>query len=321
MKHHPNLGRRAILLAAAATPLVRAQAVARVVCGFPAGSSVDLMTRIIAEELARETGRPFVVENRSGAGGAIAARATASAPADGSMFLVAPSTNLVVYPHTVSNPGYDALKDLVPVSYIGSYTLGLGVKNDPALPDLKSFVEAAKKDPKFATYGSPGAGSVPHFYGLKLGQALGLKPVHVPYRGTGPALLDVIGGVLGAVVSPVGTMLEQKKSGNLRLLATSGAQRNLRAPDVPTFAELGYKDLVATGWFGVFAPKGTPAADAERINQLLGRAFMRPDIHARLAAVDLDPQPKTNEVFAAEIASEYRSWEAIVRSSGFRGEG
>lgn len=317
------LNRRAALigLASACSFNALAQSTPKVLCGFPAGGPVDLLSRLVAEELSKDSGKNFVVENRTGAGGAIAMRSFATTPADGSTFLVAPSSNVVVYPHTVAKPGYDALSDLVPVAYIGGYSIGFGVKADARMTDLAAYIELAKKDGKLSTFGSPGAGSLPHFYGLKVAEATGLNLVFVPYRGAGQAMLDAMGGVLGAVVTPVGQMLEQKNAGNIRILASSAKQRGTRAADVPTFAELGYPDLSVTGWYGLFAPKGTPAAEVQRVNQMLTRAFVRPEIRTRLAAVDVDPSTVTPAAFGTEIAAEFRYWEKVVRASGFKGEG
>ncbi|MBN9429152.1 MAG: hypothetical protein J0H09_21850 [Burkholderiales bacterium] len=323
MIHRRLMARRALLCLglASALPSARAQSHGKILCGFPAGSgTLDLLSRVLAEELGKETGRTFVVENKTGAGGTLAVKALMTSPPDGSTLLFAPGTTLTIYPHTVADAGYDPLKDLVPIACIGEYTMGIAVKNDQQVRDLGALVSGIKQDPRRAVYGSPGAGSLPHFFGMKIGEAVGVQFTHVPYRGSGPAVMDVVGGVLASVVAPVGAILQHKQSGALKILASSGERRGARTADIPTFAELGYPNLTSTGWFGAFAPPGTPDAECERLNQTIARIFQRPEVQTRLAAADVDPKPMTRAALRELVATEYRGWKKIVQDSGFRAD-
>lgn len=294
-----------------------AQQPARLVTGFPPGGSIDALARIYVDELSRELGKTFIVDPKPGAGGLLAVQNLLSSPADGLTVLLAPDTNLIAYPHTVKKPPYDAQKDMIPVGFAGTYEMAFATKTDPAVPDLKAWLARAKADPKKAAFSSPGGGSLPHFFGLQLAQAAGVELLHVPYKGTGPALTDTIGGNIAAVVSPTTTMLNFSRSGALRILATSGARRSPRTPDVPTFRELGFPQMDFNGWFGFFVHAGTPAAEVNRIHEAINRIVRKAEVQQRLAAIDTDVRETSIADFATMIRSDGERWKSIIKASGF----
>lgn len=294
-----------------------AQQTARLVTGFPPGGSIDALARVYVDELSKELGKTFIVDSKPGAGGLLAVQNLLSSPADGNTVLLSPDTNIVAYPHTVKKAPYDALKDLIPVGFAGTYEMAFATKTDPAIPNLKAWLARAKADATKAAFSSPGGGSLPHFFGLQLAQAAGVDLLHVPYKGTGPALTDTMGGTIAAVVSPTATMLNFSRSGALRILATSGAKRGSRTPDVPTFRELGYPQMDFTGWFGFFVPAATPAAEVTRINEAIKRIVRKPEVLQRLAAIDTDVREISIPEFSSMIRSDSERWKTIIKASGF----
>jgi tripartite-type tricarboxylate transporter receptor subunit TctC len=306
-----------LALAWAACTLAHAQPTARVITGYPPGGAIDQLARIFAEEFGRELGKTFIVETHSGAGGQIAAETLKAAAPDGNTVLLAASSNIVIYPHTVRKPTYEPMKDFVAIAVAGDYDTGLAVSLNPQARDFKAFIALAKSDPLMSTYATPGSGSLPHFYGLLLAQATGIDFKQIPYRGTGPAINDVTAGHVGSVISPVGTLIPIAKAGMIRLVATTGARRNRQMPDVPTFAELGYPQLAASAWFGLFAPAGTPPQVVARLNEIAVKAVQRAAVRDKLAALDLEPREVTPAAFADQVRAESERWSKIVKASGF----
>ncbi len=311
----------AIVAAAALCSLPAASQVPmRILSGFPPGGGVDALARLYAEKFSEALGRPVVVDTRIGAAGQISAQALKASAPDGNTLMVAPDSMMTLYPHTVSKRAYDTLADFIPVAYLGGYASALAV--GPAVParDLNEYLAWAKGSSKNTSYGTAGAGTAQHFLGLIIGQASGLTMVHVPYKGVGPALNDAIGGQIPAVILPLGTILPQAAAAKLRILAHSGSRRSPSAPDIPTFRELGYPSVEATGWFGLFAPAGTPAEIVNRYNAIVIQAVRTQATRERLRTLDLE----TREISPAEIAAtlkvEYERWGPVVRTSGFRAD-
>ena len=203
----------------------QAQATARILSGFPPGGAVDALARVVSEKMSEAIARPVVVETRTGAAGQIAAEALKASPADGNTLMIAPDSMFTVYPHTVKKPVYDTLNDFVAVAHTGSYPIGLAVGAGVPASDLRTFIAWARADASNASYGTAGAGTTLHFLGLMMEQATGIHFAHVPYRGVGPAITDVIAGQVPAVILPLGTLLQQAKAGKARILAHSGSRR------------------------------------------------------------------------------------------------
>ena len=248
----------------------------KVLFGFPAGSSGDTVARRVAEKFlgtayAKNAG---VVENKPGAGGRIALEALKAAPADGSVLAVAQVSAIANYPHIYSKMNYTD-KDFAPVSIgaIMHHGLAVGPMVPASVKTVKDFLAWAKANPKEASYGSPGAGSTPHFLGALLGINSGVELRHVPYRGSIPGVTDVVGGQIAAMVTPHGDFIANYKAGKIRILATSGPKRSMYVPDVPTFAEQGFPELTTEEWFGFYAPAATPKPIIAAANAAINAAL------------------------------------------------
>lgn len=302
-----------------------AQAVqqAKIYYGFPAGSAGDSVARRVAEKLG-ET--PFskinaVVENKPGAGGRIALDTLKTSPADGSVLCLAQASALSTYPHIYTKLSY-GLADFAPVSIGAVMTHGLAV--GPMVPasvkTLKDYVAWAKANPGQASYGSPGAGSTPHFLGALLGLNSGTDLRHIPYRGSLPAINDVVGGQIASSMTPVGDYLPFAKAGKLRVLATSGAQRAAYLPDVPTFIEQGFPEIVADEWFGFFAPAKTPANVVAAASTAIQAALKDKAVADGLLSVGLIAHGSSPEDMKKSLQSEYERWGPLVKKIGFTAE-
>ncbi|MEY4215228.1 MAG: Bug family tripartite tricarboxylate transporter substrate binding protein [Burkholderiaceae bacterium] len=292
--------------------------------GFPPGSSGDIVARRVGEKLAGSafTRNAAVVDNRPGAGGRIALDVLKPAPADGTHLALTPFSMLALFPHVYSKLGYDAFRDFVPVSMAAIIQHGFAV--GPMVPasvrNLKDFAAWAKANPKDANYGSPGAGSTPHFVGALFGIQTGVDMKHVPYKGSVPGVTDVVGGQIAAMVTPHGDFLANTRAGKMRILATSGAQRSPFVPDVPTFAEQGFPDLVVDEWFAFFAPARTPANVVAAANAAINAAVKEKSVIDALANVGLIARGSTAEELGRSQKEQYDKWGPLIKKVGFTAE-
>jgi tripartite-type tricarboxylate transporter receptor subunit TctC len=323
-----RLLKAAALIPAAGAPwtFARAQGTVlestRVVNGFAAGGTADAVSRRIAEKLHPAYAHTAYVENRTGASGQIAIQYVKSQPADGAVILLTPMSMLGIYPHTYKKLSYDPVADLSPVAIGSTFDYGFAV--GPSVPDriktVPEYLVWCKGRPERAAFGSPAAGSSPHFIGILLGRAGGIDMTHVAYRGTQPAVLDMIGGQIPAVCGPVGEFIQHVQAGKCRLLGTSGAQRSRFAPDVPTLVEQGYKDLSFREWYGFFLPAKALPETVLRLNAGIRTALTQRDTIEGLAAVGLEAQSSSPEELAAALKSDTERWRVIVKSVGFSAE-
>lgn len=311
-------------LAAAGLPVsVRAQAGglenARVLVGFPPGGTTDIVSRRLADGLRGGYARQAVVDNRAGAGGRVAIEQLKPAPTDGSTFLMTPASMVVIYPHIYRQLSYDPMADLQPVAPVCTTAFGFGV--GPAVPasvrNIRDFVAWCKANPAQANYGSPAAGSVPHFLGALLERAAGIGLQHVAYRGSQPAVLDMLGGQLPAVSAPVGEFLPHMRTGKVRVLATSGPERSRYFPDVPTFGEQGFREVEAIEWYGVFLPGKASAESVQRLSAALQAVTRTPEYATGIAQMGLEPASATPAAFAQQVRADLERWRPIVRTIGF----
>jgi tripartite-type tricarboxylate transporter receptor subunit TctC len=319
--------RRQFLAGAAALAfgaVARAQADAqretlRIVCGFPAGGTADTVARRAAEGSAPALARTAVVDTRTGAGGQIAAQAVKSAPADGGTLLLTPLGILSTYPHTFAKLPYNSLADFAAVGAGAAfdYAIGVGPQVPASVRTVPELLQWCKASPTNASFGSPATGAAPHFIGSLLGRSAQVPMTHVAYRGTPPAILDMIGGQIPTVIGPVGEFLQYAREGKCRILATCGDRRSRFAPDVATLKEQGYADLVFTEWFGFFAPAGTPAATIERTNAHITRTLAAPAVAANFATLGMDVQASTSAELAARLRRDHEAWGRIVKTVGF----
>lgn len=292
--------------------------------GFPAGSSGDIVARRVGEKLAGSayTRNGAVVENKPGAGGRIALDVLKPAPADGTHLALTPFSMLALFPHVYSKLAYDANKDFLPVSMAAVMQHGLAV--GPMVPanvkSVKDFLAWAKANPKDASYGSPGAGSTPHFIGALMGLSAGVELKHVPYRGSIPGVTDVVGGQIAAMVTPHGDFIANHKAGKMRILATSGSKRSPFVPEVPTFAEQGFPDLVVDEWFSFYAPARTPAPVIAAANAAINAAVKDKAVIDALALVGLIAQGSTPEELGRSQKEQFDKWGPLIRKVGFTAE-
>jgi len=286
--------------------------------GFPAGSSGDIVARRVGEKLAGSayTKNGAVVDNRPGAGGRIALDVLKPAPADGTHLALTPFSMLALFPHVYSKLAYDASKDFVPVSMAAVMQHGLAV--GPMVPasvkNVKDFLAWAKANPKDANYGSPGAGSTPHFIGALMGIQAGVDLKHVPYRGSIPGVTDVVGGQIAAMVTPHGDFIANHKAGKMRILGTSGSKRSPFVPDIPTFAEQGFPELVVDEWFSFSAPKGTPRAVVDRLYAALKTTLDKPAIRAQLQAEGALPVFHGPQAYADLLQADTERWGQLIKA-------
>jgi len=290
----------------------------RIVLGYPAGASSDILTRLLAEEMRKGLGRPVIVENRPGAGGIVGTEAVKGAPKDGNTILLTPTATMAIFPHSYAGSlRYDPFADFAPVAHIASFQLGLGVGEAVPARSLKDYVELVKREPKAGYYASAAAGSIPHFLGVMFGRAAGIEMVHVPYKGTAPALQALTAGEISAISTVVADIATLVKSGKARLLATAGKKRSPDFPDVPTFREQGY-ELDGESWYALFAPAGTPPAALERLTAAAVQAVREPALNARIRAMGLEPTGLGAKELGAVLRADYDKWGPVIRASGFR---
>ncbi len=300
---------------------VKAQAApARILIGFPAGGSIDALGRALADRLKDELGRPVVVENRPGAGGRLVVDVLKSMPRDGSVVLLSPDVLTSFYPFIYKKLNYDPVKDLVPVGQVSEFAMALAVNADLGIKNLKDFIGWARKDPSRVNYGIPAPGSPLHFFGLMLSDGIGVKMNMVPYQGSAPMMTNLIGGQIPCALDVVGSLLEQHRAGKIRMIAVSTPQRTLLAPNVPTFAEQGFPSIVRTGFNGLYAAPGVPAAALTAWNQALAKVLTQADLRQRMAGVGFIAAPASAAAFAQRATEDARRWEPIIRASGFTAE-
>lgn len=292
----------------------------KIINGFPAGSTTDTTARRVADRLGLDGfARSAVVENRTGAGGQLAVQALKGQVADGRTLLVTPMSMLGIYPHTYRKLPYDPIADLQPVSLAASFDFGLGV--GPAVPasvrTLADYLQWVKGDKTRNSFGGPAAGAQPHFVGVMLGRAAGVEMNHVAYRGTAPALQDVLGGQIPAAIGPIGDVMRFAGQPGYRVLATTGTARSRFAPDVPTLAEAGFKDLVFDEWFGVFMPRGASPALLQSLNAALRKAVEHPDTVKGYAQMGMEARACSPAELSALLQRDTTRWGPIVKAVGF----
>lgn len=303
--------RRHLLSALAAVSFVPGMSLAqegkplRIIVPFPPGGATDITARSLQEPLARILKQPVVLENRGGAGGSIGMAEVARAPADGLTLGVATLSTHGVNPAVYTKLPYHPTKDFIGVTEIVKAP-GVIVINPAVVPvkDFAELVKYLKANPGKVSYATPGNGTIGHMWGELFKSSTGTSMVHIPYRGAGPAINDVLAGQVAVYFDQVASSLPHVKSGKLKALAVSWPERLDVLPDVPTYAELGYKQANEPSWFGLVAPAGTPPAVADRIQQAVAQALKEPAVRERLAGQGLYPSGTTPKEFTAQIASE-----------------
>jgi len=309
----------AVLALALAGAAAAQEKTVRILVGFPAGATLDTMTRLIADRMRISLGHAVVVENRPGAVGQIAMSALKASPPDGQTLVLTPLVTIVTAPHLYPNLPYNAFTDFVPLAHVANFLFAFVA--GPAVPanSLAEFVALVKKEPKHGNYASAGAGSLPHFFSILFAQTAGIGMTHVGYRGTAPALTDLLGGQISSFMGVVSDVATQHKAGKLRALATSGARRAKELPDTPTFKELGY-DIEGNGWYAAYAPAKTPKDAVDRLSNAMIDALKSPEVRDRLEALGIEPTGLGPAELARIHKADHDKWGPVIKASGFKPE-
>lgn len=321
-----DLQRRRLLAALALTslaPVARAQAAfpdhpPRLLVGFAPGGGSDFIARALAAEIAGPLGQPLIVENRPGAGGAIAARAAASSPPNGYTLFLGSAATFVINPVLMRNLPYDARKDFMPVGSVARFDYVLMAR--PGLPykALADLIAHAKQKPGELTIGSAGNGSNTHLAAAAFQQAAGIRLRHIPYKGTTPALTDLAGNNIDLLFDSVPTVLSLVKSGKVTGLATTGTTREALLPDLPTVIEGGVPGFTASNWFAVFAPARTRPEVVSAINAAMRKALTGEALRAQLISTGNVPLPGSPQDLQALVDEERASYTRLIQSSGIK---
>ncbi len=317
-----RITRRVLLGATLATPALAQDwptRPVRCIVPYPPGGPTDLVGRVVAMRAQQELGQPLVIENKPGASGTIGSAEVARAAPDGSVFLVNASAHVII-PHINRNMPYDALNDFTPVTNMAMVPLVALV--NPRLPvrSLRELADHAKANPGRVSYASSSIGGAQHLAGEMFKQIVGVDIVHVPYRGAGPAIQDLIAGNVQVMFDSVPAGAGAVREGLLRPLAALDARRIAVYPELPTSAEAGFPDLVISTWYGIWAPPRTPAAITERMQRAVAAAVQDNDARARLAPLGADPVADTPAAFDAFCRRESEKFGAIVRAANIRME-
>ena len=287
----------------------------RFIVPYPPGGPTDLMARILQPAIQARLGRPVIVENKPGGVGNIGTDLVAKSAPDGDTILLASSGPLSVNPHLFKSMPYETARDLAPVIQISKFPLVLVVYPKLPIPDIKTFMAAVKANPSGLSFGSAGIGTPQHLVGVMFNEAAGVKMLHVPYRGAGPALADLMGGQIPVMFDILGSSMQHIKSGGLRALAVTTAARSPTLPDVPTLAESGLPGFDFYGWHGISVAGKTPPAIVERLNKMFNEIFADPAIKKQWEELGTPVVGGTAESFGKLVDSESRRLGKLVRDA------
>lgn len=288
----------------------------RIIVPFSPGGVADSSARVISEKLGARLGQSVVVENRPGASGNIGTQQVAAAAPDGYTLLLGFDGTMVVNPHVYAKLPFDTLRDFAPVTKLGDATLILVAHPSVPAKDLREFLRVAKTGNY--SYGSAGTGSTPHLAGELLAQRTGIGLTHVPYKGGGQAMGDVVGGQIPLVFTAIATAQQFVKAGKLKGLGVSSARRSGSLPEVPTFIESGLDGFVVDSWVGILAPAKTPRPVVERLQKEIAAVLGEPETRERYATLGIEPVANTPDEFAGQIRADLARWEKVVRQAGIR---
>ena len=290
------------------------------VVSFAPGGSTTIVARIVADKMAEALGQSIVVENRAGGGGTVGTRGVAKSPPDGYTLLLGYTGTLAIAPTLYPNPGYDPRKDFEPIGMIGNAPNSLVVHPSFPAKSVQELIAYAKANPGKVSFGSAGVGTMSHVAGEYFATSAGIKLVHVPYRGTGPALADLIGGHIPMALAPIPAAHGPVSQGQLRGLAVTSAKRSSLVPELPTVAESGLPGFEASLYYGIVAPAGTPRPIVDRLNQALRDALGSDEVKRRLATDGAEPTPGSPEEYADFIDHDEKRWSVVVKASGAKAE-
>ena len=289
----------------------------KIFVGLPPGGAVDISARLVADKLRVSLGQPVLVENKPGASARLAVQAVRSAEPNGQTLLVTPDAIVTLYPHVFKDVGYDPFKDLTPISQILHWSYGFAVPTGSPAKTFAEFVTLAKADPKFAFYASPSTGSGQHILGLQLGDLIGKKLDHVPFKGAADAINALLSNSVPSAILTLGELTNLHQSGKVRILATLTAARTSDLPEVPTFTEIGYPQMQATGAVAMFGPADMAPALVERISKAVQDSLADANVKARIQKMGMEAKSSTPQELDAFDRAELERWGRVIKGSGY----
>lgn len=292
----------------------------QLVVPFPPGGAVDIVGRTISKKLGDRLGQPIVVENKAGAGTVVGAAYVANAPADGYTLLISSGSTFTVNPALNAKLPYDPVKSYEPVGLVARVPLILLAHRDVPVNNLRQLIAAVQRTPDKFSYGSFGNGTTGHFAAELTWSAAGIKLMHVPYRGSAPAMADLMGGQITFTIDTVAAALPQLKAGKIKAIAVTGATRATQLPDVPTVAESGFPGFSADSWLAVVAPRGLPAEARAKLHKALAETMADAEIRSKLIAAGLEPSYATGDAVLAQIEDELPRMRAIAQRAQIRAD-
>jgi tripartite-type tricarboxylate transporter receptor subunit TctC len=290
----------------------------RIIVPFAPGGIADTSSRAIADKLGAHLGQPVLVENRAGASGNIGAEMVARSAPDGYTLLLGFDGTMVINPHVYAKLPFDTLRDFQPVTKLGDAPVIIVAHPSVPAKDLRELIALAKAKPGTLAYGTAGTGSTPHLVGEMINQRAGTDFQHVPYKGGGQAIGDVVGGQIPLVMTAIATSQQFLKAGKLKGLGLSSKARSPAVPEVPTFIESGLDGMVVNSWVGILAPAKTPRPIVDRLQREIAAVLKEPDVRERYAILGIDPVGNTPDEYAAQIRADLAQWEIIVKRAKIR---
>ncbi len=292
----------------------------RLIVPYPPGGSADVLARTLGKQIAEGLGQNVIVENKPGAGTAIGAKAVASAQPDGYTLLMGTVSSHAMTPLINASAGYDPIKDFAPVAPVAEIPFALLLNQSVSASTLPEFLALAKSQPRKFTFASAGVGTSNHLAGELLNSMAGIEMVHVPYKGSAPALADLLGGQVDVMFDLLLTASQHVNSGKVKAVAVTSAKRSPLLKDTPTFVESGLREYVVSAWFGIFAPAGTPPAILNRLNLAVGKAIQAPDTTRQLESMGADPLAGSSTQFSDFVRYEYGKWEKVISQANLAGK-
>ena len=290
----------------------------RIIVPFAPGGIADTSSRAIADKLGARLGQSVLVENRAGASGNIGTEMVAKSAPDGHTLLLGFDGTMVINPHVYAKLPFDTLRDFQPVTKLGDAPVIIVAHPSVPAKDLRELIALAKAKPGTLSYGTAGTGSTPHLVGEMINQRAGTDFQHVPYKGGGQAMGDVVGGQIPLVMTAIATSQQFLKAGKLKGLGLSSKARSPAVPDVPTFIESGLEGMVVNSWVGILAPAKTPRPIVDRLQREIAAVLKEPDVRERYAVLGIDPVGNTPDEYTAQIRTDLAQWEAIVKRAKIR---
>ena len=292
----------------------------RLIVPFSPGGVADTSARVVADRLGARLGQQVLVENRAGASGNIGTQMVAQSAPDGHTLVLGFDGTMVINPWVFPSIPFDSVKDFAPVTKLGDATLIMVAHPSVPAKDIRELIALAKAKPGSLSFGTSGTGGTPHLAGELLNQRAGIALTHIPYKGGGQAVGDVVGGQIPLVYTAIASAQQYVKSGRLKALGVSGAKRSSSLPDVPTFIESGLDGFVVDSWVGIFAPAKTPRAIIDRLQRELAAILALPEVRERYAVLGIEPVGNTPEQFGEQVRADLAKWEMVVKQANIKTE-